>query len=331
MRPRSLHASFIIGSVLWTLGLLGFSHLLFVYVTRYAEHVLRLQHWSVVAILGAVFMLGGLTQVRRGLSPIRQLRQRLASLADGTETRVEGQYPSEVQPLVDDLNALLADREARVARAVTRAGDLAHGLKTPLAVLAHEADRARREGQGELAAAIAQQVERMRRQVDSHLAQARVVASGAMPGARTVVSESAEGLARVLARLHAERALDLVVEVPETLAVRVPREDLDEMLGNLLDNACRAARKRVRISSVADGSSAVLAVEDDGPGLDPSLWDKVLQRGVTADETAPGSGLGLAITRDLAELYGGSVHLSASAPLGGLKAELRLPALAAHP
>ena len=259
----------------------------------------------------------------------RALRPRcagsLAASATDRSRRLEGSYPSEIQPLVNDLNALLEHREGIVARALAKAGDLAHGLKTPLAVLAQEAERAESAGQAEISSAISEQVERMRRQVDYHLAQARAAASGATPGARCSVRESAEGLSRTLQRLHAGRGLAIAVDVSPDHSVRGEREDLDEMLGNLLDNACRWARSRVAIASARDGDRIVITVDDDGPGLAPELRERVLQRGVRADEAGPGSGFGLAIVRDLAELYGGSIALETS-PLGGLRSRLDLPA-----
>jgi signal transduction histidine kinase len=213
-------------------------------------------------------------------------------------------------------------------------------LKTPLAVLSHEADRAAAAGQGELAAGISEQVERMRRQIEYHLAHARAAASGAMPGAHTLIGDSAAGLARTLLRLHADRGIAIDVDVPPGLALRCQREDLDEMLGNLLDNACKWARSRVtlRAAPLAAGQGSdesqsgggrdrlvEITVDDDGPGLDPSMREAVLQRGVRVDEAGPGSGLGLAIVRDLAALYGGAIRLGAS-PAAGLRATLRLPA-----
>jgi signal transduction histidine kinase len=226
---------------------------------------------------------------------------------------------------VDDLNALLAGREQAVARAVARAGDLAHGLKTPLAVLSHEADRLAASGQPALAATLREQVDRMRRQVDYHLAHARAAASGGTHAARTAVAEAVEGLARALRRLHADRGVTLALDVPAALAVRVQREDLDELCGGVLDNACRFARGHVSVMARVDGAQVAITVDDDGPGLAPALRAVVLRRGVRADETGPGSGLGLAITRDLCELYGGSVTLD-DAPAGGLRVTLRLPA-----
>jgi signal transduction histidine kinase len=263
--------------------------------------------------------------VRRGLSPFTALRERLAAVRSGQDRRVDGRYPSEVQPLVDDLNALLDHRDQTVKRAIAKAGDLAHALKTPLAVLAHEAEVAEAAGQAELAAVMRQQIDRMQRQMDYHLAHARAAASGAAPGARCAVLVSAEGLARTLLRLHAERGLAIDVAVDPAHSVRVEREDLDEMLGNLLDNACKWGRSRIAVASAVGGGAVVITVDDDGPGLEASMRDVVLQRGVRGDEAAPGSGLGLAIVRDLAELYGGSIALGTS-PSGGLRARLQLPA-----
>jgi signal transduction histidine kinase len=259
------------------------------------------------------------------LSPFKFLRGRLAAVRDGKASRIEGSYPDEVQPLVNDLNALLKRREQAVQRAQAKAGHLAHGLKTPLAVLSQEADRARAAGHPELAATMNQQIERMRRQIDYHLAHARAAASGATPGARCVVKDSADGLARTLQRLHADRGLRIDVKAPPGHAVRIQREDLDEMLGNLLDNACKWTRSHIVVeSSQTNGRFVSITIDDDGPGLAASLRDSVLNRGVRADEAAPGSGLGLAIVRDLAELYGGSIALQTS-PASGLRAILQLP------
>ena len=187
-----------------------------------------------------------------------------------------------------------------------------------------EAERAGAAGHADVADAIAEQVDRMRRQIDYHLAHARAAASGATPGARSSVRESVDGLTRTMLRLHAGRALAIDARVPPDHAVGGQREDLDEMLGNLLENACTWARSRVTVESSEVDGSIVITVDDDGPGLAPSMREAVLQRGVRADEAAPGSGLGLAIVRDLAELYGGSIALGSS-PEGGLRARLRLP------
>ena len=326
----SLRARIVLGSVLWTIGVLLVVSTLLVWALLhhrsfpYRVHEV-LEHTILVPIAALLCMIGGFALVRRGVGPIVALRSRLARVREGGAARVDGEFPDEVRPLVDDLNALLDHRARAVARAVAKAGDLAHGLKTPLALLAQDADRADAAGQAALATAIRQQVDRMRRQIDYHLAHARAAASGAAPGANCQIAASAHALARTLGRLHADRAIAIEIAVADDHIFRGQREDLDEMLGNLLDNACKWAAARVLVgSSVSDGH-AIVTIDDDGRGLAPSMCEAVLQRGVRADENAPGTGLGLAIVRDLAELYGGSVALGPS-PLGGLRATLTLPA-----
>jgi signal transduction histidine kinase len=332
----SLRARVLFGATLWTIGLVLLSFGIISFVFRYfpempflgrrgSIHFIWASHAFLIAVTAVISMAAGAMQVRRGLSGVRQLRTRLGAVREGLDARVEGRYVPEVQPLVDDLNALLDHRERAVRRAASKAGDLAHGLKTPLAVLAGDADRLNGAGQIELAASLAQQVERMRRQIDYHLAQARAAASGATPGARCAIRESAEGLARTMGRLHADRHLAIDVRMRPSHMARVQREDLDEMLGNLLDNACKWARTRVVVDSTQTDAGAVVTVDDDGPGLRPEMRRAVLERGVRADEQSPGHGLGLAIVRDLAEVYGGSIALDDS-PLGGLRATLTLPA-----
>jgi signal transduction histidine kinase len=286
-------------------------------------HFIWASHAGLLLTIAILALAVGAYQVRRGLAGVTQLRTRLAAVREGRDARVEGRYVPEVQPVVDDLNALLEHREEAVRRAVAKAGDLAHGLKTPLAVLASEADRVQASGQTDLARSIAQQVDRMRRQIDYHLAHARAAASGAA-GARCDIRESADALARALARLHADRNLSIDVRVPGPLIVRVQREDLDEMLGNLIDNACKWARAKVVVDAGDNGADVVVTVDDDGPGLPGEMRRAVLERGVRADEQSPGYGLGLAIVRDLAEVYHGSIAL-ADSPSGGLRATLRLP------
>ena len=329
-RLMSLRAQVFLGAILWSAGLFFGAGLLLTHYMLFAPEAPGIFHgffyhymWP-IAIGALVCLVVGLAQVRRGLASFNELRARLVDVREGRHGRLEGEYPAEVQPLVNDLNSLLSDREQRVTRALTKAGDLAHGLKTPLAVLNQEAERAREAGQANIAAAITRQVDRMRRQVDYHLAQARASASGGNPGARCHVLTSADGLARTMHMLHAERGVQVEVAVSHEHFVQGQREDLDEMLGNLVDNACKWARGRVTLSSALEAGHVVILVDDDGAGLDPSLRETVLRRGVRADEAAPGSGLGLAIVRDLAELYGGSISLHDS-PLGGVRARLELP------
>ena len=320
---RSLRSRIVFGALLWTAGLLTFAHIVSsVLVHRYPNFTL-VAHNTAVSIGAVGLILAGLSQVKRGMSPFSQLRQRLSAVRTGQSSRIGGRYPDEVQPLVDDLNSLLEHRDQAIRRAQAKAGDLAHGLKTPLAVLAHEAERMQSAGYPELSEIILQQVEQMRRQMDYHLAQARA-ASGPSSGKRCSVNDCAEGLARTLRTLYAERGLMIEVKVSREHLIGGVREDLDEMLGNLLDNACKWARSRVSIVSQQSGADILIDIDDDGPGIPETMRDVVLRRGVRADERAGGSGLGLAIVRDLADLYGGSVILDTS-PLGGLRARLKLP------
>ncbi len=324
MRLRSLKTRFILASFLWTGGLLAIAHMLSIAIIR-RSHVIQMPNHLLVLALAIPCMVAGFVGVRRGLSPFDELRRRLTSVREGRDHRLEGTYPTEVQPLVNDLNALLDNREQIVRRAVATAGDLAHGLKTPLAVIAQEAERAGAAGHHTLASTIGQQVERMQRQVDYHLAHARAAAGRAQPGARCAIIESAEGLSRTLARLHSDRGVTIDLLVAPEHTFRGQREELDEMLGNLLDNACKWAASRVTVTSSEGEGRVVITVDDDGPGIAPELREAVLQRGVRADEAAPGSGIGLAIVRDLVELYGGTLSLG-SAPAGGVRARLELPA-----
>jgi signal transduction histidine kinase len=328
---RSLRTSVVLGSVLWTLGLLAAWALFLTFYAASLSHsrLVRIHSYPHMLMATSIAtMIAGFWIVRTALAPLRELRQRLGEIERGASAQVGGGYPREVQDVVNDLNGLLAHQTRSVSRAQAKAGDLAHGLKTPLAILVHEAERVGTLGHADLAASIQEQIERMRRQIEYHLAHARAAASAATPTARSSVAESAESLARTLRRLYASRGLTIDTAVPADHAVRCHREDLDEMLGNLLDNACKWARARVIVSAQASDGQIVVTVDDDGPGIEPAMREAVLQRGVRADEAAPGSGFGLAIVRELADVYGGAVALGAS-PSGGLRASLTLPRPAA--
>jgi signal transduction histidine kinase len=325
----SLRARLFAGALVWMTAVFVTVTALLLKLTRnHPELGLHGPTYHVVmGIFAVAFVVGGLFLIGRALAPFGALRAGLSSVREGRSQGIEGNYPAEVQPLVNDLNGLLEDRERTVARALATAGDLAHGLKTPLAVLAQEAEQAGAAGHHDLAATLRHLVERMQRQVDYHLARARATASArAAPGLRCPVLPSVEGLVRTMRRLHAGRELRIDADVSPAHEIRGRREDLDEMLGNLLDNACKWARSRVAISSAVDHALLAIAVDDDGPGLAPAMRAQVLQRGVRADQQVGGSGLGLAIVSDLAELYGGSVTLETS-PLGGTRARLQLPRL----
>ena len=313
----------LLGTVLWTFGFIPLMHFSFLAIhgqTRYMTN----SGLKTAMVLSILLIMAGAWQFRAGLLPFNRLRQQLLSLRDGSRLRIEGTYPAEVQPLVNDLNSLLEHRERIVTRALAKAGDLAHGLKTPLAVLHQEADRAEAARQFETASTISAQVERMRRQIDYHLAQARATAPGNAPSAPCPLLPSVQGLTRTLLRIYNDRGVAIDLDVSPDHSIRGQREDLEEMLGNLLDNACKWARSRVKVQSIQENGGVLITVDDDGPGLPSSMRNQVLQRGMRADESAPGSGLGLAIVRDLAELYNGTIALGDS-PMGGLRASLRLP------
>jgi signal transduction histidine kinase len=281
--------------------------------------------WS-LGVLGLGLIVAVLIQVRYGLQPLRRIRAALAEIRLGRADRLKGRFPAEVTPLADELNALLAHNAVVVERARTHVGNLAHALKTPLSVLANEAGTAN----GRLAESTARQVALMRRQVDHYLVRGRTAASGDVLGARTEVGAVLADLCRALTKIHAERPVAVETDCSAYLAFRGERQDLEEMLGNLLDNAFKWAATRVRVGADSHGGRLRLSVEDDGPGLPADERERVLQRGARLDETMPGSGLGLAIVRDIARLYGGDIALESSA-LGGLRAVLELPAAHGEP
>jgi len=320
---RSLRSRVVAGSLMWVIGLLLLQF--FIGSAIIYGHPQRIPHVhnTFLVITAGILILAGFLQMRMGLTPLKRLRATLNDVRAGRKSRLDGAYPSEIQALTDDLNSLLNDRDARVARAQSQAGDLAHALKTPLAVLSSELDRISAAGAEDDVSAARQQIDRMRRQMDWHLARARAAASGPSAGLRASVRDSADGIARTVRRLHADRRLSIEIDMPSDVFTRAERPDLDEMLGNLVDNACKYARARVVISATSANGVATITVDDDGPGLDPAMRAAVLQRGVRADEAPGGSGFGLAIVRDLAELYGGGIVLESS-PLGGLRAILTM-------
>ncbi|MGB5093747.1 MAG: ATP-binding protein [Parvibaculum sp.] len=285
-------------------------------------------NWIFLAMgaMGGGIIIALLIQVRFGLQPLERVRRALADIRSGRAMRLEGKFPQEIEPLVQELNSLLEGNREVLERARTHVGNLAHALKTPLSVLTNEA-RAHSDPFGDTVMRSAAQ---MREQIDHHLARARMAAAANVLGAHTPVAPVMSRLVRALERIYAERGIRLELLCPDTIAFRGEGQDLEELAGNLLDNACKWATSRVRVSVVAGGTSRKgrpafrLIVEDDGPGLPETARKTVLQRGKRLDESKPGSGLGLAIVTEIAELYNGELSLSDSA-LGGLKAELRLP------
>jgi signal transduction histidine kinase len=278
--------------------------------------------WS-FAVLGLGLMGAIFVQVRIGLQPLNRVSVALSRIRDGKARRLDGEFPAEIAPLATELNSLIEHSAEVVGRARTHVSNLAHFLKTPLTVLASEADA----HPGALADAVLRQVGTMRRQVDHYLSRARAAGALDVLGNRTPVRPVLEDLARVLSRIHTARGLAIDVDCPRDLAFRGERQDLEEMAGNLIDNACKWAHARVTVvARRGEGTRFELRVGDDGDGIDPAERIKVGERGERLDENVPGSGLGLAIVRDIAKLYGGTLTL-ADSPLGGLEARLTLPAI----
>ena len=282
-----------------------------------------------LSILAAALLLAAWLQVSLDLRPLRTLHDSLRAVREGRAQRLQGAYPSEVEPLAQGFNRVLDQNEQVVARARQLAGNLAHAIKTPLAVMANLADDEAIE-RAALARQLREQVGQIRQQVDWHLHRARSSRAG-LPGLQAAVQPVVEGLARVMRKVHAHREgrpeLTLEVEpIPAGLCFAGEEQDLQEMVGNLLDNGCKWARSRVRVQVAVQQGLLLIVIEDDGPGLSSAQRQAVFERGVRADERTPGSGLGLAIVRETAGLYQGSVALEPS-ELGGLRAELRLGAV----
>jgi signal transduction histidine kinase len=285
-------------------------------------------------VIGATFgalaialLLTTALQVRFGLSPLKRISESLAAIRSGRAERLQGDFPVEIAPLARETNALIDANRKIVERARTHVGNLAHALKTPLSVLVNEAAA---RADDPLAQKVREQTDIMRDQVARQLERARLAARSTVVGALIDVSPVVTALARTMEKLHRERDIAIAVDVPEQARFSGEQHDLEEMIGNLVDNACKWAQSRVAIEVVADrfegdGKPRVrIIVDDDGPGLSPSEREQVALRGRRLDESKPGSGLGLSIVVELAGLYGGVLTLG-TAPIGGLRAELALP------
>lgn len=273
-----------------------------------------------LALLGAALIGAMLLQVRLGLRPVESLRRAIADVRAGNRDRVPETQPRELQPLADELNALLGENAANLERARRHVSNLAHGLKTPLATLsiALRKDAPGADGMQSL-------VVLMDRRIRHHLGRARSAALGGPVRARTVLAPRVADLILVLGKVNADKAVTTDPRIASSIAVACEQQDIDEMLGNVLENAFGWCRSRIVVEARGDGRSVVLTIDDDGPGLSPEQIDNAVQAGRRLDESAPGFGFGLSITRELAELYAGALTLSRS-PLGGLRVEIRLPA-----
>jgi len=281
--------------------------------------------WS-FAVLGLGLLVMALLQIRYGLQPLRRVRAAIQKLRTTGANRITDPLPLEVQPLVEELNALLEHSERQAEEARRHAGNLAHALKTPLTVLTNAAT-ARAPDLGD---AVMRETRTMQRHVDHHLARARAVGRRAVGHARTNVMASAEAVRRAVERLYPHGRLDIAGDKQATVSLE--RQDLDELLGNLIENAAKYGGGSVFVTIDPDEAEGprdprmcLIWVEDDGTGIPEAERTRIFDRGVRLDTDKPGTGLGLAIVRDVAEIYGGSVSLGESEDLGGLLVELRLP------
>jgi signal transduction histidine kinase len=272
-------------------------------------------------LLGAGLLAAVVFQVRFGLQPLFALQREVAEVRTGRSERLTGRYPVELDPLAAELNALVAHNQEVVERQRTHVGNLAHALKTPLSVVLTEA----RSEPGRLSDVVIRQADTMSQQIDHHLRRARAAARASGQGERTEVGPVLEELSRTLERIFLDKVAEIDWRCDDGLCFAGERHDLLEIAGNLLENACKWARSRVRVSAsrARDGRLAIV-VEDDGPGLAADKRAEVLRRGARLDESAPGSGLGLSIVDELARAYRGSVALGVSA-MGGLKVDVVLP------
>ena len=281
------------------------------------------------AVLGFVLLLTTIFQVRFGLAPLKRISEAIADIRSGRTERLEGNFPVEIAPLARETNALIDANRGIVERARTHVGNLAHAIKTPLSVIVNEASA---HGPDPFASKVLEQAEIMRNQVAHHLERARIAARVTVVATVAEVAPAIEALRRTMEKIHRDRGIAIEVKCDPHARFRGERQDLEEMAGNLVDNACKWAASRVFIEVLMErptepGASPMLRiiVDDDGRGLSAAERAQVSRRGQRLDESKPGSGLGLSIVTDLAALYGGSLSLGA-APIGGLRAELVLPA-----
>ncbi|MFA4939080.1 sensor histidine kinase [Brevundimonas sp.] len=278
---------------------------------------------TALLILGLGLVSAVFIQVRIGLRPLFDLRDEIADVRKGKSARIGRSYPLEIKPLAEQVNRLLDHNQEVVDRQRTHVGNLAHALKTPISVMLAEAGTT----QGDLPELVRRQTKVMQGQVDHHLRRARAAARAAHGlGETTPVAEVLDELAVMIEQVFRAKDVEIDWRAPDSLSFLGERQDLQEILGNLIENAAKFSKRRVRISAGGNGlGQMVLVVEDDGQGLPADQRDTVMQRGARLDESAPGSGLGLSIVDDLTRAYGGRLTL-ADSDMGGLKAVLELPA-----
>jgi signal transduction histidine kinase len=295
--------------------------------TRLIEETLSDFNWPLLyALIGfAVAMTAlGAMQIIYSLKPLQRMKLAIADIRSGKMAHMDGAYPSEITPLVSDLNQLLDANSEMIRSARIQAGNLAHGLRTPLAIMMDEAQEIGRRGDKESADTLLSGCQQMLRYVEYYTARARTAALARMPGQSASLRGILEPIVTAMRRLHKGRDISICLGDFPDVIMPCDEVDLEEMTSNLIDNACKWAKSRVMISWEDDKQWLLIFVDDDGAGLPPDEYEKVFEVGERLDIATPGTGLGLSIVRDLAVLYQGRVTLSKS-PLGGLRAELALP------
>lgn len=275
-----------------------------------------------LAIIGALLLAAVWAFIGIGLRPLDGIRRSLSAVRTGASRRLEGDFPWEVMPLVEEANALLAAQDESLSRARARATDLAHGLKTPLAVLQSDAERLKARGQDDIGEEVGQLAEQMRRHVQRELARARL--HGSVPAKPLAVRPLMERIVASLRRTPRGEALSWVIDIPGDLIISANAEDMTELFGSLLDNACNWALSEVRLEGQSSDAGIIIRVLDDGSGVPEAALASLADRGVRLDESVPGTGLGLAIARDIATAYQGSLAVR-NRPGGGFAAILEFP------
>lgn len=286
-----------------------------------------------LAITGLALLVATFLQVKVALKPLSVIEKGLSDIRSGAAERLDGEFPDEIRPLQVELNGLMESNQDIIERARTQVGNLAHALKTPLAVLTNEAD----QNQSPFADKVSEQTGIMGRQITYYLDRARMAARASTIGRATPVEPVIKGLLRALERIHSDKGIEFTIHCESGLAFRGEKQDIEELLGNLMDNAAKwsAGKVRLKASAVTGVQAAKNAdqtrklsviIEDDGPGVPPQQRADMMKRGRRLDETKPGSGLGLSIVHDLVTSYRGELTLSQS-DLGGMRAEVILPAV----
>ena len=291
--------------------------------TSLDNQIKKLRHTLVKAflILGTGLIVITVLQVTIGLWPLRKLRREISAVRNGQASRIHDRMPNEVAPLIEELNALLSHNERQAEEARRHAGNLAHALKTPLTVVTNEANA----NSDALKEVVLREVMTMRRHVDHHLARARAIGRRGNAQSQAEVWPALLAVERAVARLYPHATIDLAGV--KDAVVRIERQDLDEILGNLIENAAKYGQGRVFVTVEKQGKQVEILIEDDGTGIPENLRGQLFKRGARLDTDKPGTGLGLAIVRDVVEIYGGGVTLEESEDLGGLFVRLALPSV----